>query len=113
MRCFMSIAGPIKTKDGTFIKIKPYNCSISLECALHLSKVLMKEETERMTEKGLLTDADPLGPDKMLKYLTSKCNHPQKHQIMKHITSLEPYGILIPHDVLRLIDRFGLEGKTQ
>lgn len=106
LRCWMSVLGPIKTKDGSFLKVKALPCPNAMECILYLGEVTFKKETTRITGEGLLTDADPLGPDKMLRYLSVKCKHPQKHNIMLHIASLEPVGVLIPHHMLKLMSRY-------
>jgi len=106
LKCWMSILGSIKTEDGSFLKVEPYPCPNAMQCSLFFPKAMFKQETTRMTKEGLITDADPLGPDKVLQYLRDRCHHPQKHKIMMHVASLNADGVIIPPNVLRLIDHY-------
>jgi len=101
---FFSQREPIRTANGSYMKLKPYNCLHAWECVNRFSKTLHPEKTYRITELGLLTDPNPLGIDQILEWLGKRCNHPEKRKILSHIASLEPLGVVIPWDVLALIE---------
>lgn len=62
-------------------------------------------KSQKLTEQGLMAAPNPRGPDLVLKYLSAKCHHPQKAEIKKHIASLGTVGVLIPTDLLGMIDK--------
>lgn len=95
----------IKTVNGSYMKLKPYTCPFTWECVDHFGKTVFLQETARLTEQGLITDANPLGIDQILEWLDKHCSHPEKQLILKHIASLPPLGVVIPSHILKLIDK--------
>lgn len=103
---FINRSQGIKIMDGSYMRLKPYRCPYSLGCMNYFSKSIFREETARITESGLLTDANPFGTDLVLAWLHKWCKHPERKKILSHIESLPPMGVLIPNDVLRLIQDY-------
>jgi len=100
--CWMSKMGKVETENGSILKLLPYDCPRASKCLNYSSTVYTGRE--RMTKLGLLMEPNVAGPDLMLKFLRAWCHHPQKHEICMHIASLPVVDILIPNQVLSLIE---------
>ena len=106
--CWMAFSSqrePVKTVDGSYMKLKPFTCPHAWEYINHFSATLFLKQTRRLTKQGLVTDPNPLGTDQILKWLGKKCNHSEKRKILAHVASLKPLGVVIPWPMLRLIDK--------
>lgn len=103
VQCWMSKIGTIEMEDGSTLKVKPFDCPHALTCLDYFSRVVT--QNEKMTSLGLLMEANPVGPDLMLRFLSARCHHSQKHRMAIHIASMSPVGILIPFHVLSLIEK--------